>query len=428
MDTIFALASGRGRAGVAVIRLSGPRSHLIISALCGSVPTLRLASLRSLKWQGDVLDEALVLTFAKGASFTGEESAELHVHGGQAVIAAIFGVLQSFPDTRLAEAGEFTRRALENGRLELFEVEGLVDLIDAETEGQRRQAQRMLRGDLAVKVLEWRQILLSATALVEATIDFVDEEVPVDIWPEVSVLLQRLADGLATELSGVRSAERMRAGFEVAVFGPPNVGKSSLINALAGRDVAITSDVAGTTRDIIEVRLDLAGLPVVLLDTAGLRDSADAIEQEGVRRARARIEAADIRMLVRDEQNAEWNPGFAIDIHVSSKADLGFHMQGSVAVSVVSGEGLPALRAMLTTQLEKMASVAGVVVNERHRSGVASAQAAIFDAQAGISGGRDVELIAAQLQTAKRFLEALVGRIGVEDVLGEIFGRFCIGK
>jgi tRNA modification GTPase len=428
MDTIFALASGRGRAGVAVIRLSGPSAHLIVRELCGVLPAPRLASLRKLRWEGDVLDEALVLVFAKGASFTGEESAELHLHGGQAVVEAVFGALRSFREVRLAEAGEFTRRALENGRLELYEVEGLVDLIDAETESQRKQAQRMLRGDLAAKVGEWRDTLLRATALVEATIDFADEDVPVDVWPEVRMLLLALAKGLADELAGVRAAERIRAGFEVAVFGPPNVGKSSLINALVGRDVAITSDIPGTTRDIIETRLDLGGLPVVLLDTAGLRDTADAIEREGVRRARERVEGADLRILVLDEANLDWSPEVAVDCRVCSKADLGFRAPGALSVSVKTGEGLAALRLWLTEALAALASIAGVVVNERHRAGVAGAEDAVRQTLLGIEASIDAEFVAAQLREARRFLEALTGRIGVEDILGEIFGRFCIGK
>ena len=428
MDTIFALASGRGRAGVAVIRLSGPMSHAIVGALCGDVPAVRHASLRKLRWQGDILDEALVLTFAAGASFTGEQSAELHVHGGIAVVEAVFTALRSFLETRLAEAGEFTRRALENGRLALFEVEGLVDLIDAETEAQRKQAQRMLRGDLATKVVEWRRDLLGATALIEATIDFADEDVPVDVWPEVQRLLQAVTAGLAGELSGARAAERIRAGFEVAIFGPPNVGKSSLINALVGRDVAITSDIAGTTRDVIESRLDLNGLPVVLIDTAGLRESTDVIEREGVRRARARVEEADIRVLVRDADHAAWEPGVTVDFTISSKADLGEAAPGSMRVSVRTGEGIAALREALAARLAEIASVAGVVVNERHRLGVANAETAIRAAMGGIDAGLEAEVIAAGLREGRRFLEALVGQIGVEDVLGEIFGRFCIGK
>jgi tRNA modification GTPase len=428
METIFALASGRGRAGVAVVRLSGPKSHAVVTALCGGLPKPRQASLRTLRWDGEVLDEALVLVFAHGASFTGEESAELQVHGGQAVLEAVFGALASFEGVRLAEPGEFTRRALENGCIELHEVEGLIDLIDAETVAQRRQAQRMMRGDLAVKAQEWRSALMAVTALIEATIDFSDEDVPADMWPEVAQRLARLVSSLIVELAGVRSAERIRGGFEVVVFGPPNVGKSSLVNALVGRDVAITSDIAGTTRDIIETRLDLDGLPVVLLDTAGLHESGDHVEREGMRRAQQRVEEADLRILVLDRDHAVWTSELSADLVVSSKSDLGWHTESALPVSVLTGAGLPELRAEIGNRLAKIASIAGVVVNERHRHGVASAANAMSAALEDIGRNTDSELIAARLQNARRFLEGLVGRIGVEDVLGEIFGRFCIGK
>ena len=428
MSTIFALASGRGRAGVAVIRISGLLSHHIVVMMCGDLPPLRTAALRKLIWDTEILDEALILVFAQGASFTGEQSAELHVHGGQAVIEAIFSVLRSFPDVRLAEPGEFTRRALENGNLELYQVEGLVDLIDAETAAQHKQAQRMLQGQLAVRVQEWRSALLGITALVEVTIDFADEDVPSDIWPEVLRRLSDLCNSLAADLNGAKAAERIRTGFEVAIFGPPNVGKSSLVNALVCRDVAITSEIAGTTRDIIEVRLDLEGLPVTLLDTAGLRESDDRVEQEGVRRARQRVDDADMRIVVLDRDHAAWDPGFEPDFIVSSKADLGWVLDGAIPVSTKANTGVDVLRQRISEKLHQIAGVAGVVVNERHRAGVASSLLSLREAILAIDGGQDAELIASQLRDARRFLEALVGRIGVEDVLSEIFGRFCIGK
>ena len=428
METIYALASGRGRAGVAVIRLSGAKSHSIIADLCGDVPPTRRASVRKLRWNNEVLDEALVLTFMPGASFTGEEAAELHIHGGTAVIAAVFSALRSFPDVRMAEAGEFTRRALEAGRLSLHEVEGLVDLIDAETEAQRKQAQRMMQGDLGKKVLEWREALLSITALIEATIDFSEEEIPAGLLGEVRLRLSVLVTGLQAELSGVQMAERIRAGFEVAIFGPPNVGKSTLVNALVGKDVAITSEIAGTTRDIIETRLDLSGLPVLLLDTAGLRESVDPVEQEGIRRAYLRVSQADLRIMVIDEEHADWNPGFDSDIVISSKADNGWRKDGALPVSAKSGNGVSDLRDWMTKRLMDLASLAGVVVNERHNAGVSAACDALQRALHMVDQRGDVELVAASLRESCGYLEALVGRIGVEDVLGEIFGRFCIGK
>lgn len=429
MDTIFALASGRGRAGVAVIRLSGPRADAVVLALCGTLPPVRKAAVRLLRWQDEILDEALVLVFAHGASFTGEAAAELHVHGGQAVIAAVLQALGEFDGLRLAEPGEFTRRALENGRITLFEVEGLVDLIDAETEGQRRQAQRLLQGEFARKVALWRDDLLGATALVEATIDFADEDVPVNVWPEVNERLGRLLVGLKTDLAGAQAAERMRNGFEVAIYGPPNVGKSTLINALSGRDAAMTSEIAGTTRDIIEVRLDMGGLPVVLLDTAGVRETDDLLEQEGVRRARHRAGAADLKILVRDQAHRRWeDDGLAPDLVVSSKADLGGDADGAIAVSARRGDGLDRLRAEIEGRLTRLASIAGVVVNARHRAAVEKASAAVRAAIGGVDARMDAEIIAMNLRVARVALEELAGKIGTEDVLGAIFGRFCIGK
>ncbi len=291
MDTIYALASARGKAGVAVVRLSGPLAREAVARLAGSVPPDRELRLRRLTVAGDVLDEALVAVFPEGGSFTGETVAEFHVHGGPAIVASLVAAMSAMPGLRPAEAGEFTRRAFLNGRLDLSQVEGLADLIDAETAAQRRQAMRVLSGSVAVRVAEWRATLLRALALVEVTIDFADEDVPVDVWPEVGTLIETLTAALRAEAAGTAVAERLRDGFEVAVLGAPNAGKSTLVNYLAGREVAITSPVPGTTRDVIEVRLDLGGLPVTFLDTAGLRESGDAVERIGVERARARAES-----------------------------------------------------------------------------------------------------------------------------------------
>ena len=294
MDTIYALATARGRAGVAVVRISGPRAHEAVAQLC-DLPPVRQARLRRLMWQGDLLDEALVLTFDQH-SFTGEISSELHLHGSNAVVARVLQVL-SVLGLRMAEAGEFTRRALENGKLDLTQVEGLADLIDADTEAQRKQAVRVLSGAIGQKVEGWRQNLLRAAALIEATIDFADEDVPVDVTPEVRELIDSVLVDLHRETASAIS-ERIRDGFEVAILGAPNAGKSTLLNALAGRDAAIISDIAGTTRDIIEVRMDIAGFAVTLLDTAGLRETDDVVESIGVSRAIARAAGADLRIFL----------------------------------------------------------------------------------------------------------------------------------
>ncbi len=429
MDTIFALASGRGRAGVAVIRISGPLAHDIVVRIAGPLPPFRHASLRRLTWDGEIIDTALVLVFAAGSSFTGEESAELHVHGGLAVTAAVMAVLGNMAGVRIAEPGEFTRRALENGRMELFEVEGLADLIDAETEAQRRQAQRLLQGDFQTKVNLWRDDLLYAAALIEATVDFADEDVPQDVWPEVKLRLERVQCALWKELAGATAAERVRHGFDVVLFGPPNVGKSTLINKLAGRDAALTSATPGTTRDIIEVRMDLHGLPVSFLDTAGLRDTADPLEAEGIRRARARVEEADLRILVLDEASRGWDDdGLKVDLRVASKADLGWQQEGCISVSAQTGVGIDDLIAAVVERLGRVAGTAGVVIHQRHRESVSRAEVALQDALRRISSSAEAELVARDVRSSCVALESMIGRIGVEDLLGTIFGRFCIGK
>ena len=428
MDTIFALATARGKAGVSVVRLSGPAAHESVRRLCGDMPDLRRAVVRRLIWQGEVLDEALVLVFARGASFTGEDMAELQLHGSLAVVASVIRALQSLPGMRQAEPGEFTRRALENGRLDLTQVEGLADLIDAETEMQQRQAMRVLSGAVGKRAEGWRQGLIRAAALIEATIDFADEDVPVDVTPEVREILLGLSAELKRELAGARAAERLRDGFEVAIIGRPNAGKSTLLNALAGREAAITSERAGTTRDVIEVRMNLGGLPVTLLDTAGLRDSKDEIEQIGIARALERAERADLRVFLQDDTGEL--PFLApreADIVLQGKADLrpgrGFGVSGR------TGEGLDRLIEAIITALEGRVSGAGLLTRERHRVAIDHAVRSLESAlnELGSGSGRS-ELVAAELRSGIAALDQLVGRIDVEDLLDEIFASFCIGK
>lgn len=302
MDTIFALASARGKSGVAVIRVSGPRAFEACSRLAGTCPPLRVAGLRKLRGaDGGILDEALVLCFGAGASFTGEDVVEFHTHGGRGVTAAVLDRLSGIEGLRLAEPGEFTRRAFTNGCLDLSQVEGLADLIEAETEAQRRLAVRGLGGETSRKIERWRGWLLRAIALVEATIDFADEEVPEDVWPEVTELLGSFEGEAQRDLAAGQMAQQVRDGFEVAIVGAPNVGKSTLLNALAGRDAALTSEIAGTTRDVIEVRMEIGGLLVLLLDTAGIREAEDVIEAAGVALARNRASAADLRVFLSED-------------------------------------------------------------------------------------------------------------------------------
>jgi tRNA modification GTPase len=407
------------------MRVSGPQAHGALGQLC-AVPVARQAALRQLVWQGHVLDEALVLLFDEGASFTGEKIVELQVHGGLGVIKALTQALAQM-GLRQAEAGEFTRRALENGRLDLAQVEGLADLIDAETEAQRRQALRVLSGDVGKRAEGWRKDLIRAGALVEATIDFADEDVPVDVTPEVLGLIDGLLADLRREIAGTAVAERVRDGFEVAIIGAPNAGKSTLLNALTGREAAITSEIAGTTRDVIEVRMDLDGLAVTLLDTAGLRETLDPVEQIGVGRALSRAAAADLRVFLLD------HPGEVLlmtpqadDIVVQGKADL--HPTDG-AVSGRTGQGLDQLVARITAVLAEKAASAGVMTRERHRVAMIRAVEAMESARHQVEGVHGAaELVALDLRRAGRALDALVGRVDTEDLLDEIFASFCIGK
>lgn len=429
MSTIFALATALGKSGVAVIRLSGPQALSAAIRLAGPLPKHRIASLRSLRdTDGMLLDQALVLTFAHGHSFTGEDVVELHIHGGPATIKAVLQTLSDNKDLRLADPGEFTRRALENGCLDLAQIEGLSDLLEAETDAQRKQALRVFSGALGDKAEAWRKDLIRAAALLEATIDFVDEDVPVDVTPEVNSLLDGVAATLAKEAAGVQISERIRDGFEVAIVGAPNVGKSSLLNRLAGRDAAITSEVAGTTRDVIEVRMDLNGLPVTILDTAGLRDTDDTVEGIGIERAISRAKQADLRVFLYDKEplNLPLVPE-ENDILVRSKADL--YNGDAVSISGLTGEGLEDLTSRISNLIENKAQGAGIAIRERHRIAILQAMRALKDAKSQLAYGIEYsELAAEELNTAIRALDSLVGRVDVEHVLDEIFSSFCLGK
>jgi tRNA modification GTPase len=424
VDTIYALASARGKAGVAVLRLSGPMAHGVVARIAGPLPEPRRAALRRVVWEGEELDQALVLTFAEGASFTGEQAAELHLHGSVAVVQAVLRVLGRIDGLRLAEAGEFTRRALENGCLDLAQVEGLADLIDAETEAQRRQALRVLSGAIGQRAEGWRARLVRAAALIEATIDFADEDVPVDVTPEVLALVDAVLHDLRREAAGAKAAERIREGFEVAILGAPNAGKSTLLNALAGREAAITSDIAGTTRDVIEVRMDIGGLAVTLLDTAGLRETEDRLERIGIERALQRAERADLRVFLTGEAPITEMQPKAGDIVVRGKADL-----GGGGVSGLTGQGIAELVDAIGEKLQGLTAGAATITRERHRLALERAIGAMESARLEVERGAGrAELAAAELRVAIRALESLVGRIDVENLLDEIFASFCIGK
>lgn len=427
MDTIFALATAQGRAGVAVIRVSGPQAFECTRRLCSTLPEMRQAGLRTLTdSDGTTLDQALVLAFESPNSFTGEDVVELHLHGSIAVVAAVLRALGG-GQARIAEPGEFTRRALENDRMDLAQVEGLGDLIEAETEGQRLQALRMVQGALGQKIETWRAQLVRAAALIEVTIDFADEDVPVDVTPEVLSLLESVLANVREELSGFSAAERIRSGFEVAIVGRPNAGKSTLLNALAKRDAAITSARAGTTRDVIEVRMDLKGLPVTLLDTAGLRDGADDVEAEGVKRAIARGQTADLRVfLMEPDEVLPIMPGVD-DVVVAPKADE--RHDGISAVSGKTGRGVSDLIDAIATVLLRRSAGAGLATHARHRDSMEKALLTLQDAIRFVGEGSEhYDIAAEEIRVAIRSLEALVGRVDVENLLDEIFSSFCLGK
>jgi tRNA modification GTPase len=422
MDTIFALATAPGRAGVAVIRVSGPGALAAGRALAGSLPTGRgLRRLRGI--DGSVIDQALVLVFSEGASFTGEAAVEFHCHGSPAVIRAVEEVLAVQPGLRPARAGEFTERAFLNGRLDLAQVEGLADLIDAETDKQRRQAMQAFQGALGGWVAALRSDLIAVLALIEAGIDFADEDIPDAIWDEVDRRLREVRGRIEAELTGIGAAERVRAGFTVAILGAPNLGKSTLLNRIVGRDVAITSPIPGTTRDVIEAQVEIGGLAVTLLDTAGLRESLDQVESLGIERARLRAEEADVRIILVERGEAPAIPSRPDDILVEAFGDL--PGAGPEAVSGLTGAGVPAVLARLAETLRGRVAGAGVANRDRHRSALMRAQVALL--AAGDRIGMP-ELLAEELRTCLRALDSLVGRVDVEDLLDQIFSRFCIGK
>jgi tRNA modification GTPase len=433
--TIYALSTGRGAAAIAVLRVSGPAAVEALRRIAGRVPPPRRAALATLRDPAtdEAIDRALVLYFQGPASETGEDMAEFQVHGGPAVIAGLLLALGQVPSCRPAEPGEFTRRAFENGKLDLSAAEGIADLVAAETAAQRRQALGQAAGGLAGVIEAWTTRLTRALAHLEAAIDFADEELPAGLVDEAGAAAAALADEIALHLADGGRGERLRHGLSVAITGPPNCGKSSLLNALAGRDAAIVSAVAGTTRDVIEVHLDLAGYPVVLADTAGLRDSNDPVEAEGVRRARARAASADLVLAVSD---AREGPGPAPDeraLPVANKIDLLSptartaldHSAGIVPVSARTGEGLDRLVAALTGRADQLlAGEPPLVTRARHRE--ALAEAVVCLARAQTAG--EPALVAEDLRLALRSLGRITGRVDVEAVLDVIFREFCIGK
>lgn len=450
--TIFAPSTAAGRAGIAVVRVSGPRAGGALEALTGRpLPAPRVATRVRFRDPagGEVLDKGLALWFPGPRSFTGEHLVELHLHGSRAVLAGVMAALGRLPGLRIGEAGEFTRRAFDAGKLDLAEVEGLADLIAAETEAQRRQALRQLGGELGRLTEAWRERLMRALAQAEAEIDFPDEDLPGGMIAALRPQLAAVSGEIRDHLDDGHRGERLREGLSIAIVGPPNAGKSSLLNRLARREAAIVSATAGTTRDIVEVQLDLADCPVILADTAGLRDlegsssAQDEIEREGMRRALARAEAADLKILVVDATEPRVDPAVRaladsntlvvankIDLSAAGPALPGHRLYG---VSAKTGAGLDAFLAALTAEVAARLATVGtgapVITRARHREALADCAAALARAQAASEAELIApELIAEDLRLATRALGRITGRVGVEDVLDLIFREFCIGK
>jgi len=446
-DTIFACATGPGRAAIAVVRISGPKAIDALRALGGQLGEPRRLMRVNLRFINgkQIIDSGLSVSFPGPNSYSGEDMVELHLHGGRAVIAGILGELARIPGLRPAEPGEFTRRAFDNGKMDLTEAEAVADLIAADTAAQQRQALRQLSGEFGRLCENWRAQLLRMLAHLEAFIDFPDEDLPKEIENEVKHAVDSLEAEIAGFLADNRRGERLRNGFHIAIIGPPNAGKSSLLNALARRDVAITAETAGTTRDVVEVQLDLEGFPVTIADTAGLREAADAVEAEGVRRALARAMEADLKLLVVDATSPgglsplSFSPALVIDantIVVLNKVDLlsrqeqPFDMESVAApiqrLSVKTGEGLAELLERLTAEIAaRMPSEDGpLITRARHRAALEECLAALrrYDSD------KLPELAAEDLRLAARALGRITGRVDVEDVLDLIFREFCIGK
>ena len=445
-QTIFALATAAGRAAVAVVRVSGPATRDVVATLAGKVPAPRQASLRRLTHDGVVLDEALVLFFQGPASYTGEDAAEFHVHGGRAVVEALLDALSGL-GLRLAEPGEFTRRAFENGKLDLAQAEGVADLIDAETEGQRRQALGQIGGALSERYDRWRDLLVHALAMLEAAVDFPDEDLPEAVADRARPGLAALAAEIDIALSDASRGRRVRDGYRIALVGAPNAGKSTVLNALGERDAAIVTEIAGTTRDIIEVPMVLGGYRVLLADTAGLRDTLDIVEAEGVRRARAWAREADLRIWVVDGGHVEQLADAALDLLAPgdwvlvNKMDIAEPRAVALAKAVLAARGLSvltvsarlegaldALRAALTVHVTEALSGAEFPAATRLRHAERLGEARAFLERALSDAGMAVELAAEDVRLAARALAKITGRIDAEDVLDRVFSSFCIGK
>ena len=439
-DTIFSLATAVGRAATAMVRISGPRVNEVPELLGFARPEPKIASLRTLKHQKKKLDQSIVLFFNGPESYTGEDVMELHLHGGRAVIEGVYSALSAQEGFRFAENGEFSKRAVMNGRIDLTEAEGINDLINAETEAQRDQGLNQLEGALRLQLEKWSKDLKRFGAYIEAYIDFPDEEIPENILNDLLQGVEATNKELKEFVDDDRKGEILRSGLKVAVIGPPNVGKSSFVNWLTKRDIAITSEKAGTTRDIVEAHLDLGGYPVTVADTAGIRASEDTIEQEGIRRARGWAESADLRVLILDPETIENTNQFgdllkSDDPVLINKADQAATTKKEMAVgyplvSVKTGYGLECALSELTTIAKKKMGTQRLttITQARHRARLNDCLVALKKAHFGLQNHADLELIAEDFRSAIYCIGRITGHIDIEDLLDVVFKEFCIGK
>ena len=438
-DTIYALSSGRLPAAIAIVRISGIKARVGLETFGVKLPEPRRAARAKLidPDSRETIDDALALWFQGPKSETGEDMVELHLHGGRAIVAKVFSVLGALPGFRPAAAGEFTKRAVLNGKLDLANAEGLGDLVAAETEAQRRQAMHQFEGALSRQVETWREKLIEAMALIEANLDFSDEaDVPANLLAPSAEIARTIRQEIEVALADARRGERLREGFSVAIAGAPNAGKSTLLNVLAQRDAAIVSDIPGTTRDVIEVALDLAGVPVVLVDTAGIRETSDPVEIEGVKRARARAENADLVLLLEAadgpsiclptlEHQTLWRIRTKADL-IDSDSQRALNQKDSLAISAKTGAGIDELLRRLSKEAERFAGEPALVTRARQKAALTEAAKMLAAAEVSASDGE--EIFAENLRLAARALGRVTGRVDVEDVLDKIFSSFCIGK
>ncbi len=429
--TIFALSTAQGKAGIAIVRLSGSKAFQTAKQLCGSLPAPRLAMVRNLVYNGDLIDKAIVICFCAENSYSGEDMVEFQVHGSNAVLKNLSEILSIEFNLSVAEPGEFTRRALETGRIDLSQAEGILDLIESETKEQQKQSLRCINGQLADKTKDLKNLVIKGLSLVEIMIDFTDQDVPTDTIIDVISIVEKIISLLEEELKRYSSSELIRTGFDITIIGKPNVGKSSLLNYLAGREKAIVSSIAGTTRDIIELAIDLKGYRVNFFDTAGIHETKDSIERVGIDKAMNKAKDSFIRIFLLE--NSDTVDQFKInvepdDLIFNAKSDLNFKSIYP-GISGKTGEGVDNMLGMLSEKIKFKTVNSSILTNERHRKAIQVSVTLLYDVREELSKNHiEVEIVAEYLRAVIAQFDLLIGKVNVEDVLASIFSSFCIGK